>query len=67
MDVQKSIDKNMAEYRFNDAAIAIYQFVWGTFCDWYLEFTKPLLGEQNTNDSSKQKPAIQPDGFWIKF
>ncbi|MBE2191223.1 MAG: valine--tRNA ligase [Alphaproteobacteria bacterium] len=55
MDVQKSIDKNMAEYRFNDAAIAIYQFVWGTFCDWYLEFTKPLLGEQNTNDSSKQE------------
>ncbi|MCB1552070.1 MAG: class I tRNA ligase family protein, partial [Alphaproteobacteria bacterium] len=38
-----------------DAAIAIYQFVWGTFCDWYLEFTKPLLGEQNTNDSSKQE------------
>ena len=30
-------------YRFNDAASAIYQFAWGTFCDWYLEFTKPIL------------------------
>jgi valyl-tRNA synthetase len=31
------------EYRFNEAANAIYQFTWGTFCDWYLEFTKPIL------------------------
>jgi valyl-tRNA synthetase len=31
--------------RFNEAAVAIYQFAWGNFCDWYLEFTKPLLAE----------------------
>jgi len=55
MEVQKSIDKNMEEYRFNDAAGAIYQFVWGTFCDWYLEFTKPLLAESNTDDVLKQE------------
>lgn len=55
MDVQKAMDKNMEEYRFNDVAGAIYQFVWGTFCDWYLEFTKPLLGEQNTDDALKQE------------
>jgi valyl-tRNA synthetase len=30
-------------YRFNDAANAIYQFAWGMFCDWYLEFIKPVL------------------------
>jgi valyl-tRNA synthetase len=30
-------------YRFNDAANLLYQFVWGSFCDWYLEFTKPIL------------------------
>ena len=30
-------------YRFNEAAAALYQFTWGTFCDWYLEFTKPIL------------------------
>ncbi|HNQ92974.1 MAG TPA: class I tRNA ligase family protein, partial [Alphaproteobacteria bacterium] len=55
MDAQKSIDQNMAEYRFNDAAASIYQFVWGTFCDWYLEFTKPLLGEQNSDAALKQE------------
>jgi len=31
------------EFRFSDAANTLYQFVWGTFCDWYLEFSKPML------------------------
>ena len=30
-------------FRFNEAANAVYQFTWGTFCDWYLEFVKPIL------------------------
>ena len=30
-------------YRFDEAAGRLYQFVWGTFCDWYIEFTKPIL------------------------
>jgi valyl-tRNA synthetase len=30
-------------YRFDEAAGRLYHFVWGTFCDWYLEFTKPIL------------------------
>ena len=30
-------------YRFNEAASALYQFAWGTYCDWYLEFAKPLF------------------------
>ncbi len=32
-------------YRFDLATHAVYEFVWNTFCDWYLEFTKPLLAE----------------------
>jgi valyl-tRNA synthetase len=31
------------EYKFNEAAGALYQFTWGTYCDWYLEFAKPIL------------------------
>ena len=32
-------------YRFNEAADTIYQFVWNVYCDWYLEFIKPVLSE----------------------
>ncbi len=55
MDAKRGIEQNLADYRFNDAANSIYQFVWGTFCDWYLEFTKPLLGEGNSNNALKQE------------
>ncbi len=30
-------------FRFDEAAHLLYHFLWGTFCDWYLEFTKPIL------------------------
>ena len=38
-------------YRFNEAASALYQFTWGTFCDWHLEFAKPVF--QGTDDAAK--------------
>jgi valyl-tRNA synthetase len=37
------VEAAFEEYKFNDAAAALYQFTWNTFCDWYLEFTKPIL------------------------
>ena len=30
-------------YKFNEAAGAVHRFTWGTFCDWYVEFIKPLV------------------------
>ncbi len=40
-DVTVALDS----FKFNEAAGAIYHFAWGTFCDWYLEFTKPILAD----------------------
>ena len=36
-------DEALEAYRFNDAANGLYAFVWGKVCDWYVEFSKPLL------------------------
>lgn len=41
--VRAEVDAALAAYRFNDAANALYTFVWGKVCDWYVEFSKPLL------------------------
>ena len=41
------VDEALTAYRFNDAANALYAFVWGKVCDWYVEFSKPLLNGEN--------------------
>jgi len=41
--VRAEVDAALDAYRFNDAANALYSFVWGKVCDWYVEFSKPLL------------------------
>ncbi len=37
------VERSLAEYRFDEAANAVYQFFWGEFCDWYLELVKLRL------------------------
>ena len=44
-------------YRFNDAASAIYRFSWGVFCDWYLEFTKPVLAGDDAAAAAETRAA----------
>ena len=41
----QALETAMAELRFDAYADAIYQFTWSRFCDWYLEFIKPVLAE----------------------
>ncbi|WP_166415970.1 valine--tRNA ligase [Cochlodiniinecator piscidefendens] len=41
--VREEIDAALEAYRFNDAANALYAFVWGKVCDWYVELSKPLF------------------------
>ena len=46
-EATKEVTENLNNYRFSDAANAVYQFVWGTFCDWYIELSKPIFYGEN--------------------
>ncbi|WP_299611775.1 valine--tRNA ligase [uncultured Tateyamaria sp.] len=50
-----TVDQALTDYRFNDAASALYAFTWNTFCDWYLEFTKPIFDEGTPEDIEETK------------
>ena len=49
-DLNNRVKTAIKEYKFNDAADALYQFIWKDYCDWYIEFIKPIL---NNTDNLK--------------
>lgn len=46
----KEVRQSLDNYKFNEAASAIYQFLWHEFCDWYIELVKPVLNQKNNAD-----------------
>jgi valyl-tRNA synthetase len=42
-DTVSTVNDALAHYRFHEAAQNVYQFFWGDFCDWYIEWVKPEL------------------------
>jgi len=53
--VLTDVNAALEAYRFNDAANALYAFVWGKVCDWYVELSKPLLqGDDDTHKAETQ-------------
>jgi valyl-tRNA synthetase len=52
------VNEALGNYRFDDAANTIYQFFWGSFCDWYLEIVKLRLDFSETADQAKTKAAL---------
>jgi valyl-tRNA synthetase len=52
------VNHSLENYRYDDAANAIYQFFWGSFCDWYLEIVKLRLDFSETADKAQTKAAL---------
>ena len=46
-----AVTQGIVDYKFNEAANAAYDFTWGTFCDWYVEFAKPVF--MGTDEAAK--------------
>jgi valyl-tRNA synthetase len=52
------VNQSLENYRFDDAANTIYQFFWGSFCDWYLEIVKLRLDFSENADKAQTKAAL---------
>ena len=52
----QALDLALADYRFDESTNIIYHFVWDSFCDWYLELIKPVLGEEG--DAAAETRAV---------
>ena len=57
---QSLVSKNLEIFRFDEAAKHVYQFVWHSYCDWYLEFLKPIL-------NSKKKSELNESRLFASF
>ncbi|MCX7977872.1 MAG: valine--tRNA ligase [Bdellovibrionaceae bacterium] len=51
-ELERVVGTSLEEERFSDAAQALYQFIWYEFCDWYIEFSKTILGGEKTPERS---------------
>jgi valyl-tRNA synthetase len=56
-EIKTEVARSLAEYRFNEAAQGLYQFVWHEFCDWYLELSKPDLADDAPQQAREQAQA----------
>jgi len=60
VEAERAVSGAIDAYKFNEAAQSIYAFTWGTFCDWYLEFIKPVL----TGDDAAAKAETRATAAW---
>jgi len=51
----REVTAALEAYRFNDAAGAVYKFVWNVFCDWHLELIKPLLNGEDEDAKAETR------------
>ncbi len=56
--VSAEVERALVDYRFDEAANAIYQFFWGEFCDWYLELVKLRLNFAEKVSTEDAEPDL---------
>ena len=54
-ETARIVDETLTGYRYNESAMALYQFTWSEFCDWYLELSKQDI----YNGTPERKQAVQ--------
>ena len=52
------VKKHIDNFRFDEAAKIIYQFVWHSYCDWYIEFLKPIFDSKNHKNLEESRNML---------
>ena len=65
IETVQAVDIALADYRFDGAANAIYQFAWSRFCDWYIELIKPLLGNAEGPATGPEADETRKVAGWV--
>jgi valyl-tRNA synthetase len=63
LETTNKIEKNLKDYRFDEAAKNAYQFAWHSYCDWYLELSKTILF---SNDEKSKKEVREVSSYIFK-
>jgi valyl-tRNA synthetase len=58
---RNTVTRAIEEHRYNEAAAALYHFVWNVYCDWYVELIKPILG--GADEAAKKE--TQASAAWV--
>ncbi|MPZ37449.1 MAG: valine--tRNA ligase [Rhizobiales bacterium] len=58
----REVTEQIETYKFNDAANALYRFVWNIYCDWYLELVKPVLGGPDNAAKAETRAMVA----WVR-
>src|SRR5262249_10424597 len=58
VDLAARIEGGIVDYKFNEAAHALYHGIWGEFCDWYLELAKPIIRGGDTAAVAETRAAV---------
>ena len=54
----KDVNEALEAFRFNDAALTVYKFIWNEYCDWYIELTKSKLADPGWKRVAAQNMLI---------
>ena len=65
--LSKEIQEAIESYKFNEAAHSLYHFIWGTFCDWYLEFCKPKFAVEGVEKTETQQTVAWVLDHLLRF
>ncbi|MFT5483786.1 MAG: valyl-tRNA synthetase [Halieaceae bacterium] len=52
-ETEAEVERTLANYRFDLASQAMYEFIWNEYCDWYLELSKPVLWDEDASFAIK--------------